>query len=393
MSYDTFMKRILLLNGETVQVVCMARALAKAGHQVSSLCDARCSSGYATRYVQFKYISPEVTNESAFISFFYNHIKNHSYDLIIPMFDTSADFLSKNKEKIESEYGIKCAVPTYHLFNIANDKQLLMELCEKYNLPHPRTRELKSTHINEAADYVGFPSLIKPNISGGAKGIVRVNCIDDILDKLPSIEKQYGACTLQQYVNQPDYYYNVMLYRTKKGDIAGYTIIKIRRYFPLKGGSSCYCETIDHPFLLEMCQTVLEKLNWVGFADIDVLEDIRSGELKIIEINPRTPSSLQASFAAGIDFGKIIVADEFDEPMPIFHYLVDQQIRWMGLDFMWFLFSPNRFRFTPSWFRFFGNNVSYHDGTWKDPLPMFAGMLAGFLKYLNPEFRKSKLDN
>lgn len=163
------------------------------------------------------------------------------------------------------------------------------------------------------------------------------------------------------------------------------------RFFPIKGGSSCYCQTVEHDYLLEACQKTLELLDWVGFADFDVLEDAATGELKIIEINPRVPSSLQASSAAGVDFAKIIMADEFGLPIPKFTYKVGREIRWFGLDVMWFLFSKQRFSFRPSWFKFLGSNLSYQDGSFKDPLPMIAGCCAGVIKYLNPTFRKSKL--
>lgn len=393
--------KILLLDGETVQVVCMARALKKAGNEVSSLCSEKYSSGYATRYVDKKYICPSIKDIEKYTSYFYAHLKKYKYDLIIPMFDTSAEFLSKNKESIEDTFNIKCAVPSFALFNIANDKHLLMEMCEKYQINHPCTRQLPSnfndiaeveTDLAKVANYVGFPSMIKPNFSGGAKGIVKVNSFQELKEKLPNIVKQFGSCTLQQFIEQPDYYYNVMLYRTQKGEIAGYTIIKIRRFFPLKGGSSCYCETIEHPSLLIQCKELLDCIKWVGFADFDVLEDAHTGELKIIEINPRTPSSLQASYAAGVDFGQIIIADSFNYKIPKFSYKPNQQVRWLGLDVMWFLFSSNRFSFKPSWFSFFGKNISYHDGSLSDPMPMLAGMFAGVIKYLNPQFRKSKLE-
>ena len=82
---------------------------------------------------------------------------------------------------------------------------------------------------------------------------------------------------------------------------------------------------------MKECEEVLNKLGWVGFADFDVLEDKHSGELKIIEINPRVPSSFQAAFAAEMDFGRIFMADLFDEPMPKFEYKTGKQVRWMGL--------------------------------------------------------------
>ena len=165
-------------------------------------------------------------------------------------------------------------------------------------------------------------------------------------------------------------------------------------YFPLKGGTSCYSETVEHPFLLEQCERCLDKLNWHGFADFDVLEDKRTGELKIIEINPRVPSSLQASFAAGVNFAKIFVDEYLGNGAEVFDmrkYKTGQQVRWFGLDVMWFLMSPQRFSFRPSWFKFWGKNVSYHDGTWRDPMPMIAGSLQGVVKYLDPNFRKAKL--
>lgn len=388
------MAKILLLEGEGVQTVCMAKALNKLGHELTALCAQKMSSGYATRYLHHKYKCPDLHHEPvAYKEFFYEHLKSHSYDLIIPMIDESATFLSSIKKGLCALYpNTVCAVEDYETFELANDKQQLMEVCEKYNIVHPKTRAITVETMNEVADYVGFPAMIKPNISAGAKGIMRVNSIEELQEALPGTVKDFGACTLQQYVEQPDYYYNVMLFRTKEGKTAAYTVIKIQRYFPLKGGSSCYSETVEHPFLVQQCEQCLEKLNWHGFADFDILEDKRTGELKIIEINPRVPSSLQASFAAGVNFGEIFVEEYLGEGKhKEYQYKANQQVRWFGLDVMWFLMSPQRFSYRPSWFRFWGKNVSYHDGCWSDPMPMVAGCLQGVVKYLNPSFRKAKL--
>lgn len=384
--------RILLLNGENVQVVCMAKALHKLGIFVDALCSQKWSSGYTTRYLDGRYLCPDlVANPEKYLAFFESHIHAHPYDLIIPMGDESADFLSMHKPVIEKDYQIRCAIPDYTIFDVANDKQKLMALCEEYGIVHPKTRELTMDTIHEVAKYVGYPAMIKPNISAGAKGIVRVDNFDQLEEKYPSITEQFGKCTLQQYVEQPDYYYNVMMYRSRVGEMVASTIIKIRRYFPLKGGSSCYAETVDHPFLVRECEEVLDKLNWNGFADFDVLEDKHSGELKIIEINPRVPSSLQAAFAAGVNFAEIIVKDNMGGVIPQYSYKTGKQIRWFGLDVMWFVMSPERFAFKPSWFKFCGKNVSYQDGSWKDPIPLIAGCFAGVKKYLNKDFRKAKL--
>lgn len=384
---------VLLLSAEGVQAVCMARWLHRAGHRVYAFAESRVSSGYASRWIDERHIVPSVNEKrEEFTSCLRSFLSRNKMHVIIPLDDSSAEYLSHNKPQLVAEYNVKCAVPDEKVFDTANDKSQLLELCEAHNIPSPRTRSIDTENVTLASDYVGFPAMIKPNLSEGARGIVRVENADDVRKKLPDIISTFGPCTLQEYVVQPDFYYNVMLYRSRSGRIEAYTIIKIRRFFPLRGGSSCYSETVEEPELLHIASELLESLNYIGFADLDVLVDKRTGEFRIIEINPRVPSSLQAAAASGIDFSAIMIADEFGEVIPRFTYRPGQQVRWFGLDVMWFLFSPRRFSFSPSWFRFWGKNVSYHDGSWRDPLPMIAGCLEGVVKYMNPAFRRSKLN-
>ena len=71
-----------------------------------------------------------------------------------------------------------------------------------------------------------------------------------------------------------------MLYRDKSGGCHEAVIIRIMRYFPLKGGTSCYCETIQNETLVCICKDILDALDWVGFADFDIMES-KSGEYKV----------------------------------------------------------------------------------------------------------------
>lgn len=162
------------------------------------------------------------------------------------------------------------------------------------------------------------------------------------------------------------------------------------RYFPIKGGTSCYCETVENYQLASICQNVLDSLNWIGFADFDIMES-KNGDYKIIEINPRVPASIHAAYISGINYPEIIIKDLTNKQIPSYKTNKNKSMRFGGLDVMWFIFSPKRFSFKPSWFKFFGKNISYQDGSIKDPLPMVMGIISGVLKYLNPSFRKSKL--
>ena len=300
-------------------------------------------------------------------------------DLIIPMSDAMSELVSKHKTQLESEYNCYVPVPYHEIFIEGADKEKLMAFCEQNGFPHPRTRALDATNIEEAASYVQFPALIKPNRSVGARGIKLVHSLDELKREYPHIYKTYGDATLQEYVDSKDApYYNVMLYRSKSGQITGSAIIEILRFYPIKGGSSSLCRTIEEPKLLAICENILHKLDWEGMADFDVLK-APNGEYKIIEINPRVPASLRAADIAGVNFPMIMLEEE---QYPV-SYKTNQYLRYFGLDIMWFLSSPNRFKAKPAWILSIGRHVYFQDIYAKDPSTWFSWLINGFKRFLH----------
>lgn len=308
-------------------------------------------------------------------------------DVIIPMEDDYAAILSKTKKRIELETKAKCAITDSETYALVSDKEALLDFCKQHNIGHPKTEPVNNNY-KWLAETVGFPALIKPNHSEGSKGIVLVNDVKELEEKAPAIIAEYGDCTLQEYI-QNDHYYNLMLYRTATGVFSNHTILKILRYYPIKGGSSCFAVSIENEKMLNMCKRLLDALNWVGMADFDILEK-GEGDFRIIEINPRVPASLRGAEMSGINFPEIIVSDLLNGVMPQYDYKTGRCLRFFGLDIAWFLASPNRFKCSPSWFKFFGKDLFYEDGGWRDRSAMLTYIWSGIKKQLSPEFRKSK---
>lgn len=307
-------------------------------------------------------------------------LQKEQYDVIVPMGDMNVSYLAGKKNFIETEYDCKCACPDNTILRIVEDKQLFMQFCQDNGLPHPRTESINIDNFEECAQKVGFPSLIKPNYSVGARGITRVNSKKELKEIYPIIKEQYGECTLQELIENRDYYYNVMLYRNKYGKILAHAIIKILRMYPIGAGSSTCCLTIENEPLLKLCIDCLEKLNWVGMADFDVLQRLDNNEFKIIEINPRVPASLRAAQISGINFPEIIVNDTAGLPNPQFNYKPGKILRYMGTDLMWFLKSQHRFNSKPSWFQFFGRQLYYQDIYATDITTWWTWLVEGIIK-------------
>lgn len=288
-------------------------------------------------------------------------LEKEHYDVLIPVSDMCVPYVSKSKNLIESKYGVKVAVPDYKCVYQVEDKSRFMSFCEKSVLPHPKTAKVNIGNVEAVANEIGFPSLIKPDYSVGARGITRVNDLSELKEKLPSIINVFGSCTLQEFIENPDYYYNVMMYRNAEGEILASAIIKIMRMYPVEAGSSSCCISVDCPELVGICKEALDKLGWVGMADFDVLQRLDNGEFKIIEINPRVPASLKGAAISGVNFPEIIASDAIGLPIKKYNYEPGRVMRYLGIDIMWLLKTRHLFGNTPSWFNFFDSNTYYQD--------------------------------
>lgn len=375
----------VLLFGGGLQSLSIARGLKDEEHNVINISDSASVGKYSKFIDSFYSIQLATATVSSIIEF----INKHQIDILIPTEDEYAEWLSSYRDAIELNSNCRCAIVDKKLFSRVINKSDLLEFCRNNNIPHPITSRVSVDSINDAVQRVGFPALIKPNISNGSRGIVPVNDIKELRDKLPNIISQYGECSLQEFIYNPDHYYNCMLYRYSDGSFGPSVVTKITRFYPIKGGSSSFCTTIENPKIVDICSRLLSELNWTGFADFDILEK-GEGDFRIIEINPRVPASLHAAYVSGVDFGEIIVDDLLGLPRPPMRYIPGEQLRFLGLDLAWFLSSSNRFSSTPSWFKFFGPHLHYQEGGLKDYRAMIYSIWRGVLKQLSPSFRKSK---
>lgn len=374
----------IVLFGGGLQVLSTARSLKEREYCV----DVIGTHNEISRKCRFVNKCTQVNIETLDTETFVPIIKENDYAVIIPMEDDYATWLSKNKDIVEKSTNAKCAIMDYDIYALASDKTQLMAFCKKHGIPHPKT-EIIDNNYDELAKNVGFPALIKPSHSAGSRGIKLVNNTDELEQFSKGIIAEYGECTLQEYICSKDYYFNAMLYRTADGRYGNHAITKIMRYYPIKGGSSSFCMSIENERILEICKKTLDELGWVGFADFDILEK-GDGDYRIIEINPRIPASVHAAAASGVHFGEMIVKDITEGVLKEYTYTPGMQLRCLGLDIAWFLSSPNRWKCKPSWFKFFGKKLHYQEGGSKDFRAMCTSIWMGIKKQMDPEFRKKK---
>jgi predicted ATP-grasp superfamily ATP-dependent carboligase len=384
---NKIMNNVLLLDGGGTQTLPIAKSLHQKSHSVHIFFEHKLSYGFGTRYASRRIQSLPIREESAYLDFFKDYVLKNSIDVVIPMSDPSALFLSKNKE----EFSKLCHYisPDIQTFMRGYDKNMLMNVCRENGYPHPKTIDLSVINISDVEDSF-FPAILKPNLTTGGRGM-------KILDRKKDLElvyeknlKEYGRCHLQKLVASGGKQFKVELFFDENHMLVNSSVIHKQRFYPVSGGSSCFNVTVLNEPIVDLCTSVLKKIGWIGFADFDLIEDPKDGIIKIMEINPRIPACIKSAIESGIDYANIIVDASMGREIGKYEYHPGKQLRHIGFDILWFLNCKERFRSETNWFNFFDKNQYFQDFSIRDPLPFVYGTLGNIKKVSNQNFRKSK---
>lgn len=380
----------ILFLGSGTQAFAILKSLKNSGNKIFILISERGNYADSSKYVDECIMTTYSDKSKDYLEQLKVVIKDKKIDVVIPMGDTSAEFLSINRDVLTPLVHFK--MPSYNAFMDGYDKNRLMSLCSDKGYPHPLTIDLSKTDYKEHDNFISFPypGLLKPNCTTGGRGMSLIRTYDDLLRIYPKIKAQYGDCHLQQFIKEGGKQIKLQLYVNEKGELLNSSVMEKVRWYPVKGGSSCCAVSVKNEKMVQICYKVLTDIKWIGFADFDTIEDPDTGELLIMEINPRLPACIGAAVNAGIDWGQIIVDDYMGRSQKEYHYKEGIVLRHLGFDVLWFLKSQKRFESKPSWFDFVGRNVTYQDFHVWDQKPFWIGTYHNIKKMFNPEFKKAK---
>jgi len=378
--------KVLILDADGTQSLPIAESLHSHGIEVHGFFHAKMCYGYASRYFTKRRVIKAGYGEN-YVQQIIGYIKKDSIDVIFPMGDLVAELVCKFQDRLRPY--VRFVTPDYQSFREGYDKNKLMHICKKCNIPHPRTIDLSICSINEVDDEI-FPALLKPNITTGGRGMTMVRTKKELENVFESIHTQYGDCHLQEFIQSGGRQIKAQLFVDKQGKLLCSSVMHKQRFYPEKGGSSSCNTTIIDNNVVDNCLTILRAIKWEGIADFDLIEDPKDGKLKIMEINPRVPACIKSAIKSGADYAELYVDYALCNKLKDYHSKPGYMLRHIGFEFLWFMSSKNRLRTTPSWFRFWGAHLYYQDFSLKDPLPFFGGTFENIVKLMSPSFRKSK---
>ncbi|MFA6948477.1 MAG: ATP-grasp domain-containing protein [Eubacteriales bacterium] len=243
--------------------------------------------------------------------------------ILIGCTDDYVALISKNKDTL-SEYFVIPYID-YPLMEEITLKDNFYKLCDRLDIPHPKTKVIaKDDDISAALDSLGFdyPIIIKPSSStvywhfpfDGMKKVYRAHSRDEAVDIIGQIYKSgyYEKLILQDTIPGDDSHMYVLTAYCDSGAkvrMMALGHVLLEEHTPKGLGNHCAIITeYNHP-LMERFKTLLEDIGYVGFANFDIKYDERDGSYRAFEINTRLGRSNYYVTATGHNPAEYIVED------------------------------------------------------------------------------------
>jgi len=366
---------IVVLDTQNKAALPIIESAWRKGRQVIAAAPHRCCVGLFSRFTGSRVLSPNSDSDpAAYAAWLLNFVKQRRPAMVYPTGDSATAVVAQHQDELRIHTRI--IIPQRDVFCIGRDKILTLQAAERAGVAIPETWYPHQDGLEPVLARVRFPALIKPAVSAGARGIIKVSAADEVRHLLPGIEAQFGRCFLQEYVPQAGMQYKVDAVIGEGGRLLAGVVYEKLRYYPPNGGSSVLNRTVLRPDIMAAAVRVLSHIGWYGFADFDFIEDPRDGVVKLMEINPRFPESFRATCCAGYDMVEMLWDMAFNrEPDPQLSYREGQYLRFLPGDVMWLLTSRNRRPQLRSWFKFFGRNLDYQVCALNDPGPIIGYLL------------------
>ena len=242
--------------------------------------------------------------------------------IVIPCSDYYAGLLSRHYDKFKGLIANHFISDT--LLNTLDTKDKFYDLCEKFGLDYPKTLVCEPHERESAVERMAFqfPIVVKPENSNayeylhcdfkGKKKVFFFNKPEEYLTMIRSMNASdyKGKLILQEFIPGGDSAMRVMnSYSNDQGNVKlmclGQPVLE--EYAPKTLGNYAAIISRSDEAIYEKVKTFLENIGYVGYSNIDMKYDSRTGKYMMFEINPRMGRSSLFVRAAGLNLIKALI--------------------------------------------------------------------------------------
>lgn len=311
-----------LVMGADYRALGVARSLGRRGISVWVINQGGHLVAAASRYVRRRLPWP-AGDDRGKVDFLQALCATHKLDgwTLIPTDDYTVGLISSHHELLASKYRV--TVPPWEKLRWACDKRLLHRLAERLQIHQPWTA-CPSNREELARIDCPFPVILKPAIrlQPSTLAVPKAWLVEDH----DSLLRRYDEASvllspenliIQEVIpggGEAQFSYAALC---KDGRPLASLVARRTRQFPRDFGQlSTYVETVDEPQVVEPAERLLAAVRFTGLAEVEFKRDPRTGQFKVLDINPRVWGWHTLSKRAGVDFPYLLWLLTQGEPVP-----------------------------------------------------------------------------
>lgn len=229
--------------------------------------------------------------------------------VVVPTADRFVKLLSDARDGLRDRFDM--ALPAPPIVDDLLDKRRFADLAARAGLRVPRTTHLSDlAALEEAARRTGYPAVVKPRKPGDEerasfpKAIVLWTAGEArALAATAASRGRVPALVVQEYIPGGDacHVSVAMAFDSRSAPIASFVSRK-RRQGNHGAGVGTFVESHRDEEAAATARTFLQRIGYVGVAEMEMKRHAVTGELFAIEVNPRLWSQVALPAALGVDF-------------------------------------------------------------------------------------------
>jgi carbamoyl-phosphate synthase large subunit len=254
------------------------------------------SSGFDAMLERFKYIQ-----------------EKEKIDVLIPNFDAELMTFIKLKPYF-NKMGIKLLIPTKEQFE-ERLKGKLNDFGKKHGIKVPKSETIfQISELEEALKEFKYPVVIK----GKFYDAYTATSFEQAREFYFKVSAKWGVpIIIQEFINGNEF--NITALGDGKGTMMG--AVPMRKTFLTDKGKAWAGISIDDPKLIKLANDIISKTKWAGGLELELMKEDKTGDLYLLEINPRFPAWIYLANGCGQNHPELLVKIVMNEKVkPLLKY-------------------------------------------------------------------------
>ncbi|XAM01270.1 ATP-grasp domain-containing protein [Phycisphaeraceae bacterium D3-23] len=231
--------------------------------------------------------------------------KAQNIRLVIPTIDTELGLYAEHKQAF-ADIGTTIAISTPETIDIGGDKIRAHEWLAANDFPIPRQATLEEV-LEQPGDWP-MPLIAKPRAGSSSIGVTRIHDPSDL-----QFAEHHGEMIVQTLATGKEYTIDVFIDRQGK---ARCSVPRLR--VETRSGEVSKGLTVRHDKVQRLAERVCEALpGGYGVFNVQIFVDNKTGDMRIIEFNPRFGGGYPLAHEAGAHYIHWLIEDTMGLPSSI----------------------------------------------------------------------------